>query len=230
MDIHDDHPDFTALAREGRVVAYFGYGSLVNKATLRTKFLAIRRAEVTGWRRFWLPRKNAAEAAVLSVRRDAGHVTQGVVVYDLADHLPLVDEREAGYDRRPVDPAHVRVERAPAIRSPLYLYEAIRDDQTAADTGSVILQSYLDAVLQGFLSLYGEAGLRRFVGETDGFETTILQDRAFPRYPRSVRLSEGEAVLFDTLVRARGARLNEPELRCGEVAAARDDNPGERRL
>ena len=48
MDIHDDHPDLPRLAAEGRVVAYFGYGSLVNRRTLRTKFLGIRRASVAG--------------------------------------------------------------------------------------------------------------------------------------------------------------------------------------
>lgn len=207
MDIHDDHADLLPLAREGRVVAYFGYGSLVNRATLRTKFLAIRRAEVTGWRRFWLPRRGAGEAAVLSVRRDPGHVTQGVIVYDLADHLPFVDEREAGYHRRVVDPAEIAVEAAPALAAPIYLYEAIRDEETAADTGSVILQSYLDAVLQGFLSLYGPAGLSRFVTETEGFETDILCDRAAPRYPRAVSLGASEGDAFDRLVTARGARL-----------------------
>ena len=31
----------------------FGYGSLVNRRTLRTKFLGIRRASVAGWQRFW---------------------------------------------------------------------------------------------------------------------------------------------------------------------------------
>ena len=224
MDMHDDHPDLLPLAREGRLVSYFGYGSLVNRATLRTRFLAIRRAEVRGWRRFWLPRRDPAEAAVLSVRREAGHVTEGVVVYDLADHLPLVDEREAGYHRRAVDPADIRIEAAPELAAPLYLYEAIRDGETAADTGSVILQSYLDAVMQGFLSLHGEAGLRRFMEETEGFETDILPDRADPRYPRAVALSEGEAGLFDALVLARGARLGTVDgPGCGSPSAGPDD-------
>lgn len=209
MDVHKDHPEFLSLVRQGRIVAYFGYGSLVNRATLRTKFLAIRRAEVTGWRRFWLPRRDAREAAVLSVRREPSHVVQGVVVYDLADHLPLVDEREAGYGRRVVDPADVAVETAPEVDAPIFLYEAIRDEETAADTGSPILQSYLDAVLQGFLSLYGMAGLQRFIRETDGFETDILGDRAMPRYPRAVSLGPGEGEMFDALLLARGARLKE---------------------
>ena len=203
MLIHDDHPDFAALSREGRVVAYFGYGSLVNKATLRTKFLAIRRAEVTGWRRFWLPRPGGV--ALLSVRPEPGHPTQGVVVYDHTDNLAAVDEREAGYRRR--DVAGPTIEGAPADAATVHIYEAIHPEVDAADTGALILQSYLDAVLQGFLSLYGRDGVERFVAETEGFETEIVADRHAPRYPRSVTLSEGEAALFDALVTARGARF-----------------------
>lgn len=204
--IHADHPDFARFAAEGSVVAYFGYGSLVNKATLRTRFLAIRRAEVTGWRRFWLPRE-APLAAFLSVRPEPGHRTQGVVVYDLAENLPLVDEREAGYRRVSVAAGEVAVEGAPDETVPLFLYEALRPEETASEAGSFLLQSYLDAVLQGFLTLYGEAGLRRFVAETDGFATEIVADRATPRYPRSVTLGPGEAELFDPLLEARGARF-----------------------
>lgn len=205
-EMHPDHPDLAALAREGRVVAYFGYGSLVNRRTLRTKFLGLRRASVTGWRRFWMPRR-APQAALLSVRPDDSFETQGVVVYDLADHLPDVDEREAGYLRRVVMPGHVAIEAEAAPDVPLFIYEASPTEPDAAEVGAMILQSYLDAVLQGFLSLYGEAGVRRFVEETEGFETTILGDRASPGYPRSVILSKDEAALFDSLVEARGARI-----------------------
>ncbi|WP_416355441.1 gamma-glutamylcyclotransferase family protein [Aureimonas phyllosphaerae] len=207
--VHPDDPNLAALAAEGRIVAYFGYGSLVNRATLRTKFLGIRRASVTGWRRFWMPRRTP-EAALLSVRPTEGFETQGVVVYDLADHLPAVDEREAGYIRRVVMPSHVTIEDAPAPDVPLFIYEASPVEPDAADVGAFILQSYLDAVLQGFLSLYGETGVRRFVTETEGFATRIVADRAAPRYPRSVVLSAGEADLFDRLVCDRGARIVGP--------------------
>ena len=207
--IHDDHPDLGRLIGEGRVVAYCGYGSLVNKRTLRTAFLAIRPAAVFGWRRFWLPRPGGGPA-LLSVRPEEGHETHGVVVYDHADHLPSVDEREAGYHRRVVAPDRVRVEMPPPGAVPLFIYEAARGEADAAEKGGPILQSYLDAVLQGFLALYGEEGVRRFVTETDGFETIVLRDRERPSYPRAVQLREGEAVLFDRLVGERGARFADP--------------------
>lgn len=205
MDIHQDHPELRDLAAQGRVVAYFGYGSLVNRRTLRTRYLGIRKAHVSGWRRFWLPRETG-DPALLSVKPEEGHITQGVVVYDLADHLPSVDEREAGYHRRVVMPGHVVIDAAPIKDVPLFIYEAAREEPTAAEAGAFILQSYLDAVLQGFLSLYGEEGVSRFVEETEGFETNVLRDREVPLYPRSVTL-EGEGALFDMLLTRRGARF-----------------------
>lgn len=207
MDIHPDHPDLDAEIKAGRVVAYFGYGSLVNKHTLRTKFLGIRRAEIRGWRRMWLPRGNEA-AALLSVRPAPEYQTQGVVVYDRAEHLPAVDEREAGYLRRVVDTADVTIAGAPG-QVPLYVYEAERHAESAAALHAPILQSYLDAVLQGFLLLYGEASVRRFVAETEGFETQVIADRHAPLYPRSVVLTDAEMRLFDALVSARGASIGE---------------------
>lgn len=211
MDIHDDHPDLIDLARNGRVVAYFGYGSLVNKHTLRTRFLGIRRARVEGWRRLWLPRTENEDSAVLSVERAEGHAIEGVVVYDHADHLPAVDEREAGYDRRIVDLTRLRIENPPVGDVPIHIYEALRGTPNAEETRAAILQSYLDAVMQGFRMLYGDEGARRFVTETEGFETDILCDRLSPRYPRPVALEQGEAAFFDGLVMQRGARLVAPD-------------------
>ena len=211
MDIHDDHPDLIDLAKSGRVVAYFGYGSLVNKRTLRTKFLGFRRARVEGWQRLWLPRTQNEDAAVLSVERREGHVIEGVVVYDHADHLPAVDEREAGYDRRIVDLTRLEIENPPLGEVPIHIYEAFRGTPDAEQTHAAILQSYLDAVMQGFRMLYGDEGARRFVMETKGFETDILCDRATPRYPRPVTLEDGEAAFFDGLVTKRGARFVSPD-------------------
>ncbi|KAA0970593.1 gamma-glutamylcyclotransferase [Aureimonas fodinaquatilis] len=197
-DFHADHPDLQRLIAEGQVVSYFGYGSLVNKRTLRTRFLAIRRAEITGWQRFWIPRPHPMPA-LLSVREQASCATQGVVVYELAEHLPLVDEREIGYLRQVVDRERVRVENPPGLDVPLFIYEGRRDTPTAEQAGGYILQSYLDAVLQGFHALYGREGVMRFVRETEGFGVALLGDRAEPRYPRSVQLEPGEADFFDAL-------------------------------
>ena len=69
-----------------------------------------------------------------------------------------------------------------------------------------ILQSYLDAVLQGFLTEHGEDAVARFIRETDGFHLPILRDREHPIYPRAVELPPHERDLFDRLLQAAGAR------------------------
>lgn len=219
MDIHEDHPDLPRLAKDGEVVAYFGYGSLVNRRTLRTKFLGIRRARASGWQRFWVPRIGTAQMALLSVVPVAGESVDGVVVYDLADHLPSVDEREAGYVRQIVEPGLVTIDKPPVGDVPLYIYEAPLGVPDAEQPQAAILQSYLDAVLQGFHDLYGEEGVRRFVAETRGFETSVLRDRSVPRYPRSVQLDPELAAFFDGLVVKRGARFRAADGASGTVFA-----------
>ena len=57
--------------------------------------------------------------------------------------------------------------------------------------------------MQGFLVEHGEAGLRRFLRETQNFDTPIYRDRRAPAYPRAVALAAGEAELFDRLLTAR---------------------------
>ncbi|RFC65072.1 gamma-glutamylcyclotransferase [Fulvimarina endophytica] len=208
--IHPDAPELAELAAEGRVVAYFGYGSLVNPRTLRTRFLAIRRAAAFGWQRVWLPRSRDADMALLSVQPAEGQTIQGVVVYDLIDNLPSVDQREASYERRTIPPERIVIEDAPLADVTVNIYEAEPDAEQADEAGCAILQSYLDAVMQGFRDLYGEEGLRAFVEHTQGFETRLLADRKVPRYPRSVTLRDGEAELFDRLVFARGAMAFDP--------------------
>jgi hypothetical protein len=64
----------------------------------------------------------------------------------------------------------------------------------------MILRSYLDAVLQGFLHVHGEEGVRRFVAETHGFDTQLHDDRTAPIYPRAVMLNEAERLLFEHLL------------------------------
>ncbi|MEK1890750.1 MAG: gamma-glutamylcyclotransferase, partial [Phyllobacterium sp.] len=61
-----------ALAKSGRLVAYFGYGSLVNRQTLRTEIVDAVPARLHGWRRLWRPRPDMPgfPAALLSIRRE----------------------------------------------------------------------------------------------------------------------------------------------------------------
>lgn len=195
------------------LVAYFGYGSLVNRLTHRTEIVAAHRARLNGWRRFWRPRPDmpfdkakATPVSLLTVARKPGAVTDGLLVVDRAENLPAVDLREAHYARRALRPDEVMLlEGSLPDGCPLYVYEA-HAAIPAHDGACPIYQSYLDAVLQGFLAEHGEAGLREFVFGTGGFETPVLADRAAPIYPRAVKLAAAEQELIDALLTERGIR------------------------
>ncbi|WP_265518752.1 gamma-glutamylcyclotransferase family protein [Nitratireductor luteus] len=186
---------------EGAVVGYFGYGSLVNADTHRTRIVASVPARLKGWRRHWIPHHEAdmRSAVLLSVKRDEAHVCDGLLVLDRLENLPQVDEREIGYLRRQVQRQELELEAELPFDCPLYVYEAL-PPATKRDAEGHILQSYLDAVLQGFLRVHGEEGMRRFVSDTHGFDTPVLADRDAPLYPRPVRLSEAERELIDSVL------------------------------
>ncbi|WP_099865998.1 gamma-glutamylcyclotransferase [Pararhizobium haloflavum] len=201
------------LATGGDLIAYFGYGSLVNRDTLRTKIVGASAARVSGWRREWQPRpdltldpETAIHASLLTARRDAAATIDGLLVFDHIENLPAVDLRESDYQRClvPLDRLTLVDDTVPA-GCPVYIYEA--DPPEDQQSVYPILHSYLDAVLQGFYREHGEEGLRAFIDGTANFQTPILRDRDWPIYPRAVRLADEERILIDTLLEARGVRF-----------------------
>lgn len=186
-----------ALAGEGKLVAYFGYGSLVNPDTHRTRILGHTRAVVTGWGRRWQARPDIHEhpIALLSAMRAPGNRLDGLLVFDHADNLPSVDEREAGYNRHALSSGDLETELPIPAGCPLYIYEARKP--VRPDHPHVILQSYLDAVLQGYRRQYGADAVDRFVAVTEGFDTPLLTDRNDPLYPRAVVLTDEERAHID---------------------------------
>ncbi|TDH36018.1 gamma-glutamylcyclotransferase [Pseudohoeflea suaedae] len=184
------------------LIGYFGYGSLVNRATLRTEIVDAYPARLSGYRRVWRPRPADAPKfggigpAVLTAERCEGAAIDGMLVIDRLENLPAVDERENLYRRNTITSADlVFAAASPKPDCPLFVYE--RDyEPEAGGAVSPILRSYLDAVMQGFLRVFGEEGLARFVRETESFDLPIHEDRDDPVYPRSVLLAEGEAELL----------------------------------
>lgn len=197
----------------GSLVGYFGYGSLVNRATLLSQAVAVFPARLKGWGRTWRPRPDMGPTpgvmlpegltpSLLTAHRSEGASIDGVLVIDLAENLPGVDAREFRYHRRDIaledlvfgeNPA-AAPGLDPSIR--LHVYEA-RTEHPDTLGPSPILRSYLDAVMQGFYREFGEDGLHRFVAETGAFHMPIHEDRDRPLYPRAVTLSAAEAELFD---------------------------------
>ncbi|MEO0544652.1 MAG: gamma-glutamylcyclotransferase family protein [Pseudomonadota bacterium] len=188
-----------SLAATGDLIAYFGYGSLVNPATHRTPVLGYVPARLRGWRRSWVARPDWDEAQPLSLLSaspsNADHMLDGLLVFDHKSSLPSLDEREAGYQRHAisVDALHIEIDVPNEL--PIFIYEAFPAADDAAN--GLILQSYLDAVLQGFDQMHGKGAISRFVDTTDNFHTPILKDRTLPRYPRSVELTGDQKASID---------------------------------
>lgn len=193
----------------GNLIGYFGYGSLVNRATLRTEIVAAYPARLSGYRRVWRPRPAHAPKfggigpAVLTSEQDEGAAIDGLLVIDRLENLPDVDERENLYRRNVITSGDLAFTgAAPDLDFPLFVYERNYQPEEGAEP-SPILRSYLDAVMQGFLVEFGEAGLKRFVTETAGFDLPIHEDRGEPVYPRSVAIAAAEADIFNEMLLLR---------------------------
>ncbi len=180
------------------LVAYFGYGSLVCRATHRTEIVSAVPARLTGWRRHWRPRPDMPgfPAALLSVRPDPQAACDGLLVFDRAENLAAVDAREARYRRVALARSDLEIAGEVPPDCAIWLYVA-EDHLPPHRDPPMILRSYLDAVLHGFADEHGEAGLRRFLAETDGFDTPIHDDRASPLYPRAVTLQGHRKALIE---------------------------------
>ncbi len=188
-----------------RLVGYFGFGSLVNKHTLRTSYVEILPASLKGYSRHWQARSTAIfdnHISLLSIHRDESCTIKGMIVLDLLENLPLVDEREEGYSRHKLE--HEQLEVSSNVELPEDIYVYIANEVEGASNDGALLQSYIDAVMQGFKNEYGTDGVSHFVDTTKGFERPINLDRNAPLYPRDVRLSQDEVTLFDMELRRAG--------------------------
>ena len=199
------------LAAAGELIAYFGYGSLVNRATHRTQIVHAVPARLAGWRRMWRMRPDlqGLDHALLTVQRDEDAAVDGLLVFDRAAHLPALDDREAGYDRRIADLGRLTAGAPVPAGVTVYVYEAGPPAAGHDGVARPILQSYLDAVLQGFHREHGNEGVERFVHETEAFDIPVLRDRHQPRYPRHVRLEDDQRDYFDRLLARRGVRYHD---------------------
>lgn len=188
-----------------KLVGYFGFGSLVNKDTLRTSYVDLMPASLKGYSRHWQARSTAIfdnHISLLSIHRDEACTIKGMIVLDLLENLPLVDEREEGYSRHRL--SHHQLEVSSSVELPEEIYVYIANEVEGASVDGALLQSYLDAVMQGFRNEYGAEGVSHFVDTTKGFERSINLDRNAPLYPRSVHLSDDEATLFDAELKRAG--------------------------
>ncbi|MEM0935442.1 MAG: gamma-glutamylcyclotransferase family protein [Pseudomonadota bacterium] len=173
---------------------FFGYGSLVNRGT--HAFAYARPARLSGWRRRWVS-TSLRPVAYLSVEPWDGEIAGLVARVPGADWTAL-DEREAAYDKHPVN---VRLH-ACGTETKARVYVVSPGHTAPPDTAHPVLLSYIDTVVQGFLEEFGTAGARAFFETTTGWHFPILNDRRAPRYPRATRLSTGERAFVDAALAA----------------------------
>ena len=178
---------------------FFGYGSLVNRRT--HGYTGARRAVARGWRRAWRYTADR-EVAFLTVIPDPACTIDGLVASVPVDAWPTLDLREHAYERLDArDSVTGAGDGHPAI------YAIASDRLNTPDDHHPVLLSYLDVVVQGYLTEYGRDGAARFFATTTGWEAPILDDRAAPRYPRAQDLSEGERAFVDRHLQTLNCRI-----------------------
>lgn len=186
------------------VTQFFGYGSLVNRAT--HDYVAARPARLEGWRRVWV-HTWLRPVAYLSVERAARAEIEGLVAEVPPDGWAALDARERAYDKHPIT-AHLHLE-LERLETDAVVYAVPSSHAAPPDTRHPVLLSYVDVVVQGFLHVFGEAGADRFFATTVGWDTAILNDRADPRYSRHQRLSDEERDFVDSRLAALSATVVE---------------------
>ena len=170
---------------------FFGYGSLVNRTT--HVYDEAERAHLSGWRRVWCSTP-ARDIAFLSVVPDDSTELDGLIAHVPGGDWAALDKREEGYARHPATHAV----RHPVTRPHEIQVYAVPEHTKHHDLSEkLILLSYVDVVVQGYLREFGEAGVQRFFETTDGWTTQVLNDRAAPKYPRDRILTQAERDLCD---------------------------------
>ena len=172
---------------------FFGYGSLVNRAT--QDYPGVKRATVSGWRRAWR-HTGARKVAFLTAVPCPNTRIDGLLAEVPGGDWTALDAREWAYIRAPAEPGRGA-----------QIYHIPADLHAAPSQTHPILLSYLDVVVQGYLNEFGEAGVARFFATTDGWEAPIINDRAAPQYPRAQQLSPDETALVDAMLSDVGATV-----------------------
>nr|WP_239025406.1 gamma-glutamylcyclotransferase family protein [Roseibacterium persicicum] len=175
---------------------FFGYGSLVNRAT--HDYPRASRARVRGWARVWRG-TSLRQVAYLSATEAPGVEIEGLIAAVPGGDWAALDARERAYARHPL--AMVTHDHPEALSIMIYKVEPHHISTSAAHP---ILLSYLDTVVQGYLREFGEAGVARFFETTRGWDAGILNDRAAPRYPRAQVTTDRERAMVDAALRDLG--------------------------
>ncbi|MEY8827431.1 gamma-glutamylcyclotransferase family protein [Sedimentitalea sp. XS_ASV28] len=180
---------------------FFGYGSLVNRAT--HDFTNPQPAQLTGWCRAWR-HTDLRPAAFLTVVPAPDTTIDGLIAHVPNGDWQALDQREWAYDRIPATASVTHPVTKPVE---IAVYSVPLTRHTTPTDRHPILLSYLDVVIQGYLREFGTGGADRFFQTTQGWETPILDDRNAPRYPRHQQLTAQQIAYVDDRLAAMKARI-----------------------
>lgn len=178
----------------------FGYGSLVNSATLPAG-VGLQRGSITGWVRQWRNPRIVSTGTIcgLTVARRHGIVLQGAVFQADSELETSLSIRE-GEDEL-VREGVTLLDSGSTLTADLFVTPTSK--LVWANDDCPICVSYLDCILQGFLRLYDRLGVENFLDSSEGWHLPLCHDREEPRYPRAIMLDPSERALIDDCLRAR---------------------------
>lgn len=187
------------------MIAYFGYGSLVNRDTRPVQEVA-NTARLSGWERHWAHRvdddgthRRCTSLSARPAQNENAWIDGVVVLIEPAD-LPALDKRESGYFRQSVPLSQLQLDVDLPVDE-VVIYQSFDKHFKPADGQFPILQSYVDCVMAGYSRLFGQAGLDAFMHSTQGWQGHIVDDRVNPLYPRAITLSAQQREHFDSLIK-----------------------------
>jgi len=174
---------------------FFGYGSLVNRAT--HSYPDTQAARLSGWQRVWR-HTNLRAVAYLTVE-PADSMIEGLIASVPNRDWSALDLREHAYDRVAIAPGALEVcktyetykigpECYETYEINVQLYKTKPQNDAPPTLRHPILQSYLDTVISGYFDMFGEDGARAFFATTKGWDAPVLDDRKAPIYPRTTPL------------------------------------------
>lgn len=193
----DEHPPCHPQVDPARAQYQIGYGSLMEKASLRRtapRTGARLPVLVQGFQRAWNARGSEIgfSTTYLGALVDAD-ATMAAALYRVLylDDLLATDKRENIYCRVAVEPEAIRLldgSRLPEDAQ-FWVYVNKLKQSLAADARFPIVQSYLDTFLTGCLQLdelaigYDDNFAEACVETTDGWSEHWVNDRLYPRRP-----------------------------------------------
>lgn len=178
---------------------FFGYGSLVNRAT--HSYHDAHVARLHGWRRVWR-HTTLRPIPFLTAIPDPHTSIDGLIAHVPGNDWRALDKRESAYDRVSVSAS---VSHPKQDNLDIATYTVPYGKHGHANQEHPLLLSYIDVVAQGYLNEFGEDGLAAFFQTTTGWSAAVLNDRDAPMYPRHQSLSPNELRLVDAHLSAVGA-------------------------